>query len=68
MEPQKPFGEQQFPYVLVRQVEFVSELEPQLPSVLVGEVRVRRLELLSVKICVRSWGNPTNCKLEELKH
>lgn len=47
VEPQNPLGEQQFPNVLVRQVELVSEFEPQLPSVLVGESRDKRTGLKS---------------------
>ena len=34
--PQNPFSEQQLPKVDVRHVALVSELEPQLPSLLVG--------------------------------
>ena len=51
VEPQNPFSEQQFPNVLVKQVEFLSELDPQFPSVLVGESRDRtRLEAVSENV------------------
>lgn len=42
--PQKPLEEQQLPNVEVRHVAFVSELEPQLPSLLVGFARGRMRE------------------------
>jgi hypothetical protein len=46
--PQKPFSEQQLPKVDVRHVALLSELEPQLPSLLVGlsaRGRMRKFEL-----------------------
>ena len=42
--PQNPLEEQQLPKVEVRHVALVSELEPQLPSLLVGFERGRRRE------------------------
>ena len=49
--PQKPFSEQQLPQVDVRHVALVSELEPQLPSLLVGleRGRMREFELGPVR-------------------